>query len=86
MARLRRHCIFQLIALVALACAAPALAQEAAEAGPAGLYEPPTLILDPGMHTAAITRADVDAGRYAVTRSDDKTARVWSMDDSRRPC
>ena len=84
MARLRRYCIFQLIALVALAWAAPALAQEAAEAGPAGLYDRPTLVLDPGMHTALIRRADVDAaGRYAVTGSDDKTVRVWSVEDGR---
>ena len=35
------------------------------------------------MHTA-IRRADVDAaGRYAVTGSDDKTVRVWSVDDGR---
>jgi hypothetical protein len=63
MARLRRHFICQLIALVALACAAPTLAQEAS-----GLYDRPTLVLDPGMHTAMINRADVDAeGRYVVT-------------------
>jgi WD40 repeat protein len=84
MARLRRDCIVQLTALVALAWAAPALAQEADEAGPTGLYDRPTLVLDPGMHTALISRADVDAaGRYAVTGSDDKTVRVWSVEDGR---
>ena len=84
MARLRRDCIVQLIALLALAWAAPALTQDAAEAGPAGLYDRPTLVLDPGMHTALIMRADVDAaGRYAVTGSDDKTVRVWSVEDGR---
>ncbi len=44
-----------------------------------GLYEQPVLTLDPGMHTAPIRRADVDAaGAYAVTGSHDKTVRVWS--------
>ncbi len=36
------------------------------------------------MHTAAIRRADVDReGRFAVTGSDDKTVRVWSLADGR---
>jgi WD40 repeat protein len=44
-----------------------------------GLYDRPVLTLDPGMHIAPISRADVDAaGVYAVTGSDDKTVRVWS--------
>jgi WD40 repeat protein len=82
MARLRRHFNCQLIALLALAWAAPALAQEAVEAGLAGLYDRPTLVLDPGMHTAPIVRADIDAaGRFAVTGSHDKTVRVWSIQD-----
>jgi WD40 repeat protein len=84
MARIRRYFIVRLIALVALGCATPALAQDAAEAAPASLYDRPTLVLDPGMHTAVITRADVDAaGRYAVTGSFDKTVRVWSIADGR---
>jgi WD40 repeat protein len=34
--------------------------------------------LDPGMHTAVLRSVAVDAaGRYVVTASDDKTARVW---------
>ena len=50
----------------------------------AGLYDRPVLVLDPGMHTAPIRRADVDrAGRFAVTASDDKTVRVWSLADGR---
>ena len=82
MARLRRNCIVQLTALLALAWAAPAHTQDAAEAGPAGLHNRPTLVLDPGMHTAAMTHADVDAeGRYAVTGALDKTIRVWSVED-----
>ena len=40
------------------------------------------LALDPGMHTAPIVRADVDAaGRLAVTGSEDQTVRVWSLAD-----
>jgi WD40 repeat protein len=83
MARLRRDFSIQLIALLALAWAAPTFAQEAPEAEPAGLYDRPTLVLDPDMHTGRI-RADVDAeGRYAVTGSIDKTVRVWSIGDGR---
>lgn len=34
--------------------------------------------LETGMHTASINRIATDvAGRWAVTASDDKTARVW---------
>lgn len=40
----------------------------------------PMLRIEAGMHTAAIRRIDADAaGRYAVTASDDKTARVWNV-------
>jgi WD40 repeat protein len=50
-----------------------------AAAGEAGLYDQPVLTLDPGMHTATITRADVSAaGAYAVSGSDDKTVRLWA--------
>ena len=36
------------------------------------------------MHSAPIVRIDVDAaGRYAVTASDDKTARVWDAASGR---
>jgi WD40 repeat protein len=48
----------------------------------AQLYEPPVLIIDPGMHTAPIKGVGVDAaGRIAVTGSWDKTLRVWSLPD-----
>jgi WD40 repeat protein len=51
-------------------------------AAPAQLYEQPVLIIDPGMHTAPISDAGVDAaGRIAVTGADDKTLRVWSLAD-----
>lgn len=40
----------------------------------------PILRIDPGMHTATINRIAVDArGRWLVTASDDKTARVWDL-------
>ena len=44
------------------------------------LYEHPTLVADPGVHTGPIRSAAIDrAGRLAVTGSDDKTVRVWSL-------
>ncbi len=55
---------------------------EAEEALPPGFHDQPVLVVDPGAHTALIGRADVDAaGRFAVTASDDKTVRVWSLAD-----
>lgn len=78
MARLHRLASGTLILLAALACG-PARAQEAL---PPGFHDRPVLVVDPGAHTARILRADVDeAGRFAVTASDDKTVRVWSLDD-----
>jgi outer membrane protein assembly factor BamB len=47
-------------------------------------YDHPVLIVNPGMHTAPITDVGVDAaGRLAVTGSDDKTVRVWSLSDGK---
>src|SRR5262245_53397040 len=46
------------------------------------LYDQPVLVVDPGMHTSSITDVRVDtAGRLAITGSDDKTVRVWSLTD-----
>ncbi|MEO1609638.1 MAG: hypothetical protein AAFR90_09890, partial [Pseudomonadota bacterium] len=61
-----------------VAGALPVAAQE--QAGAAVLHEQPVLVVDPGMHTTIIKRADVDrAGRFAVTGSDDKTLRLWAL-------
>jgi len=54
---------------------------------PAFAGEPPTepfLRLETGMHSAVIRGISVDAaGHLLLTVSDDKTARVWSVDDGR---
>ena len=53
----------------------PALAQSA---------DAPLLRIDTGAHNAAIRALGVDAaGRFAVTASDDKTARVWDLSSGR---
>src|SRR5439155_540177 len=50
----------------------------------AQLSEQPMLVVDPGMHTAPIKSLAVDAaGRLAVTSSEDKTVRVWSLTDGK---
>jgi WD40 repeat protein len=50
----------------------------------AQLSEQPMLVVEPGMHTAALKFVGVDAvGRFAVTGSDDKTVRVWSLTDGK---
>jgi WD40 repeat protein len=46
---------------------------------------PPILRIEPGSHFASIRAADSDAsGRYLVTASDDKTARIWSLEEARQ--
>ncbi len=70
------------LVLSLLLSAAAALAAEQPPASAPGLYDRPVLVIDPGMHTAIITRASADAaGRWAVTGSLDKTVRVWSLAD-----
>jgi WD40 repeat protein len=49
--------------------------------GPSG---EPILRIEAGQHGAAINRIDTDAeNRFAVTSSDDKTVRVWSLPDGK---
>ena len=52
-------------------CALPAYAQ---------LLQTPALRIDTGMHSAPLRALDVDkADRFAVTASEDKTARIWDL-------
>lgn len=72
----RWHMIGALCWLLA-GCTPPAVTQDVA---PPGLAPPgrPFLRLESGGHTAVIRRIAVDAaGRYLVSASEDKTARVW---------
>jgi WD40 repeat protein len=51
-------------------------------AGGSALFVRPVLAIDPEFHTAMIKSADVDAaGRIAVTGSEDRTVRIWSLED-----
>jgi WD40 repeat protein len=84
MAQVQRHRRAIAVTLLGLAVLAfaPAFARDQTSKDGAELYDRPTLAIDPGMHTAAITSQAVDAaGRYAVTGSDDRTVRVWSLTD-----
>jgi WD40 repeat protein len=79
MAFVRQGCA---LALSLTLWAVAALAEDQAPAAPTGLYDRPVLVVDPGMHNALIRRAAADQeGRWAVTGSDDKTVRVWSLAD-----
>jgi WD40 repeat protein len=50
--------------------------------GGSALFVRPVLAIDPEFHTAMIKSADVDAaGRIAVTGSEDRTVRIWSLED-----
>ena len=70
--------------LAGLLALVSALLLAALPAARAQLYEQPVLVSDPGMHTARINAVGVDAaGRLAVTGSDDKTVRVWSLADGK---
>ncbi len=81
--RHRRAIAAALLVLVALAFA-PALAQDQGSRDATDLYDRPMLAVDPGMHTARIWAQAVDAaGRFAVTSSDDRTVRIWSVADGK---
>jgi WD40 repeat protein len=63
---------------------APALADDQGSKDGTDLYDRPVLPIDPSMHTGAITTQAVDAGgRFAVTGSDDRTVRIWSIVDGK---
>jgi WD40 repeat protein len=77
----RRAIAAAVFGLAALAFA-PALAEGLAQK--TDLYDRPVLAIDPGMHTARIWAQAVDAaGRYAVTGSEDRTVRIWSIADGK---
>jgi WD40 repeat protein len=72
-----------ILGLAALAFA-PAFAEDQGPKNGRDLYDRPVLAIDPGMHTAEIDSQAVDAaGRFAVTGSDDRTVRVWSLADGK---
>jgi WD40 repeat protein len=86
MAQICRHRRAIAAALSALAAliSAPALAQDREPRNGADLYDRPVLAVDPGMHIAAIRSLAVDAGgRFAVTGSDDRAVRIWSVADGK---
>jgi hypothetical protein len=61
---------------------APAHADDQGSKDGTDLYDRPVLAIDPGMHTGLISTQAVDArSRFAVTGSDDRTVRVWSIAD-----
>ena len=70
-----------LASLASLALVASALCAQPVHAQP---VDAPLLRIDTGAHNAAIRALGIDAaGRYAVTASDDKTARVWDLASGR---
>jgi WD40 repeat protein len=82
MAQVWRHrrAIAAAVSALAALIFAPALAQDQGPKNGTDLYERPVLAADPGMHTAKIWSLAVDAGgRFAVTGSDDRTVRIWSV-------
>src|ERR1035438_855726 len=65
------------IALISVAIACGLFAAGVRAADPPSA---PYLRIETGIHTAPIRRIDTDAaGRFLVTASEDKTARVWDL-------
>ena len=70
------------LALILLLWAGAARAEDLQN--PPQLYDRPVLAVDPGTHTAQINDAAADHnGRWALTGSDDKTVRIWSLADGK---
>jgi DNA-binding beta-propeller fold protein YncE len=79
-----RHAIAAALSALAALIFAPVLAQDQGPAVGTDLYERPVLAVDPGMHTAKIWSLAVDtSGHFAVTGSDDRTVRIWSVADGK---
>lgn len=70
-----RRCLLSLLSV--LTCLLIATQPAQAQSSPPSA---PQLRIEAGMHTAVVWRISADAsGRYAVTASNDKTARVWDV-------
>jgi WD40 repeat protein len=80
-AQVWRHCPVIAVAFaLAGAFFAPASAQDQSPNAGTDLYDPPVLVVDPDMHSAAIRSQAIDASdHYAVTGGLDRTVRVWSL-------
>jgi WD40 repeat protein len=79
-----RRAIAAALSALAAVISAPTLAQDQGPKNGTDLYERPVLAVDPGMHTAKIQSLAVDAGgRFAVTGSDNRTVRTWSVADGK---
>src|SRR6476646_5696460 len=75
-----RHLLVWTMLAIGPIMAGPVAAQQPTD----GLSFEPILRIETGKHVAQIFRIDTDAAnRFAVTASDDKTARVWSLPDGR---
>ncbi len=86
MAQVWRHrrAIAATLSVLAALIFAPAFAQDQGPKKGADLYERPVLAVDPGMHTAQIKSLAVDAGgHFAVTGSNDRTVRIWTVADGK---
>jgi WD40 repeat protein len=86
MAQICRHhrAIAAALSVLAAVILAPAVAQDQGPKKETDLYERPVLAVDPGMHTAVVRSLAVDdGGHFAVTGSDDRTARIWSVADGK---
>ncbi|HSS20367.1 MAG TPA: caspase family protein [Pyrinomonadaceae bacterium] len=76
------RCITRWIFICSVALVQAISGRTAAQTGE--LARAPILRIETGMHTAAIRRIGVDrAGKFLVTASEDKTARVWEVETGR---